>query len=74
MCSFNYLNPYLDKIFAPYQRYQRIVVTLTLVYTSFLIFMLHQVRKPQSSCGNVEAAIWKSHAGVPRPESEHGAG
>ena len=43
MCAFNYLNPFLDKMFYPYQRYQRIVVTLTLCYTCWLIFMLHQV-------------------------------
>lgn len=43
MCSFSYLNPYLEKIFAPYQRYHRIIVMLTLLYTSFIIFLLHQV-------------------------------
>ena len=42
-CSFNYLNPFLDKIFYPYERYQRMVVTVTLIYTSWLLFMLHQV-------------------------------
>jgi phosphatidylserine synthase 2 len=46
MCSFSYLNPFLDKIFYPYQRYQRVVVTLTLIYTCWIIFMLHQ--RPES--------------------------
>ena len=45
MCSFAYLNPFLDKMFAPVQRYQRIVVTLTTLYTCFIIFILHHVRK-----------------------------
>lgn len=41
MCAFSYLNPFLDKMFAPYQRWQRIVVQLTLIYTCFIIFILH---------------------------------
>ena len=44
MCAFSYLNPFLDKIFHPYQRYQRIVVCLTQIYTCLIIFLLHQVR------------------------------
>jgi len=44
MCAFSYLNPFLDKIFNPYQRYQRIVVCLTQIYTCLIIFLLHQVR------------------------------
>jgi phosphatidylserine synthase 2 len=41
MCAFSYLNPFLDKMFDPYQRWQRIVVQLTLIYTCFIIFILH---------------------------------
>jgi hypothetical protein len=42
MCSFSYLNPFLDKMFVPNERYQRVVVCLALLYTCFIIFLLHQ--------------------------------
>ena len=41
LCAFAFLNPYLDKIFHPYERWQRIIVQLTIIYTSFIIFLLH---------------------------------
>jgi hypothetical protein len=41
MIAFSYLNPYLEKIFKPFERYQRMVVQLTLIYQAFIIFMLH---------------------------------
>ena len=43
MVSFSYLNPFLEKIFKPYERYQRMVVQLTLLYVCFLLFLLHHV-------------------------------
>lgn len=65
MCAFSYLNPFLDKIFHPYQRYQRIVVCLTQIYTCLIIFLLHQV----SSCisERVAALIRASPVRVPGP-------
>lgn len=41
MIAFSYLNPYLEKIFKPFERYQRMVVMTTLLYHCFIIFMLH---------------------------------
>lgn len=59
MCAFSYLNPYLDKIFAPYQRWQRIVVMLTLIYTCFIIFILHHVSASRYKMGG-ESPIFNS--------------
>jgi hypothetical protein len=41
MVSWGYLNPFLTVIFAPYERFQRMVIMLVLIYMSWIIFMLH---------------------------------
>ena len=47
MIAFSYLNPYLEQIFKPFERYQRMVVQMTIIYQAFLLFMLHQVSSEQ---------------------------
>jgi hypothetical protein len=64
MVSFSYLNPFLEKIFKPYERYQRMVVQLTLLYMCFLIFLLHHVFIEQFN-SNLEARHWKRDLGFP---------
>lgn len=68
MCAFSYLNPFLDKIFHPYQRCQRIVVCLTQIYTCLIIFLLHQV-SPQSLM-RVASRVGPSLLRVPGPEAK----
>lgn len=70
MIAFSYLNPYLEKIFKPFERYQRMVVTMTLLYHCFIIFMLHQVRP--YLCWGFPAEAWsrKIHLRFPRHKFE----
>lgn len=61
MMAFSYLNPYLEKIFKPYERYQRMIVMLTLIYHCFIIIMLHQVSLFPSLCKtNLHEIEWRN--------------